>query len=235
MKTIGIKLYTFEELTEQAQQYAINDQSDINVDFYWCQGIYNDASDILLKIESFDIEKNEIEVRAVYGHTPQCIADMILKNHGKDCNTYHLAQNLPNMSYEDFMTALSKEYLKMLTEDYEFRTMESTIKETLIENDYYFTADGKLATDLENQDIFLNGFDSWYETHHEVVAEITRHVHKDTESLVMQVGESQGTGGLYELAEKLTWKFEKLNKDREWDGEFFDEIEDFLATELKPE
>ena len=40
----------------------------------------------------------------------------------------------------------------------------------------------------------------------------------------------QGTGGMYELAEELTDEFEKLNADREWDGEFFDEIEEFITS-----
>ena len=42
----------------------------------------------------------------------------------------------------------------------------------------------------------------------------------------------QGAGGFYELAQELTDKFEMLNKDREWDGDFWDEIEQFLESEL---
>lgn len=45
--------------------------------------------------------------------------------------------------------------------------------------------------------------------------------------------DAQGRGGVWELAEKLTDKFEKLNEDREWNGEYFDELEDFLTEELK--
>lgn len=37
---------------------------------------------------------------------------------------------------------------------------------------------------------------------------------------------------MYELAEELTDKFETLNQNREWDGEFFDEIEAFLIEEF---
>jgi hypothetical protein len=35
------------------------------------------------------------------------------------------------------------------------------------------------------------------------------------------------------LANDLTDEFELLNKDREWDGEFFDEIERFLDEKFK--
>jgi len=85
---------------------------------------------------------------------------------------------------------------------------------------------------------FPNGFASWYETHHEVVSAITQSIlleEKEPEfkSKATTVSEEQGTGGLYELAEELTDKFEKLHEGREWDGEFFDEIEDFLQKELK--
>ena len=79
---------------------------------------------------------------------------------------------------------------------------------------------------------FPNGFTSWMETHHEVVAYITRQLELNdymTEGTkVRQAHESQGTGGLYELSQDWTNEFETENKDREWDGDFFDEVEVFL-------
>lgn len=70
------------------------------------------------------------------------------------------------------------------------------------------------------------------ETHHEVVAYITRQLELNdymTEGTkVRQAHESQGTGGLYELSQDWTNEFETENKDREWDGDFFDEVEVFL-------
>lgn len=83
--------------------------------------------------------------------------------------------------------------------------------------------------------IFPNGFDSWHETHFEVVQAITiEHTKDEPQGLVKERHEAQGHGGLYELAEELTSKFEELNKGREWDGEFFEEIEDFLSKTLFP-
>lgn len=70
------------------------------------------------------------------------------------------------------------------------------------------------------------------ETHHEVVAYITRQLELNdymTEGTkVRQAHESQGTGGLYGLSQDWTNEFETENKDREWDGDFFDEVEVFL-------
>ncbi len=78
---------------------------------------------------------------------------------------------------------------------------------------------------------FPNGITSWIETHHEVVAEITGIALTDaSEGEVFTTRESYGTGGLYELAESLTDEFETLNAGREWDGEFFDEIDSFLNS-----
>lgn len=80
---------------------------------------------------------------------------------------------------------------------------------------------------------FVNGFTSWEETHFEVVSAISLQANKDKPcKVIADIIESQGTGGLYELAEELTDKFEKIHKDRQWDGEFFDAIEAFLDVEL---
>lgn len=81
---------------------------------------------------------------------------------------------------------------------------------------------------------FPNGFTSWQETHFEVVSQISYiSILDNPYGVVAQRLEESGTGGLYELAEELTDKFEKENEGRCWDGEFFDEIEEFLAKEIQ--
>lgn len=84
---------------------------------------------------------------------------------------------------------------------------------------------------------FPNGFTSWHETHFEVVQFITGILSgrfEDNDNEVMKTQYAVGHGGLYELAESWTDEFETLNKDREWDGEFFDEIEAFCDKKNKP-
>lgn len=80
----------------------------------------------------------------------------------------------------------------------------------------------------------IHDFDSWHETHFEVVSQITHYWRQDVceSPLVLDRHEMYGTGGLYELAKELTDEFELLNKDRQWDGEFFDEINEFLENKL---
>lgn len=82
------------------------------------------------------------------------------------------------------------------------------------------------------QKTFPNGFTSWVETHHEVVSYITRQLNLGdymTEGTKVRMAyDGKGVGGLYELAEYWTNEFEAENKDREWNGDFFEEIEVFL-------
>lgn len=81
---------------------------------------------------------------------------------------------------------------------------------------------------------FKNGFTSWQETHFEIVQAITIEWMKDSPS--GKVYEAQMTGGhgaLYELAEELTDKFESIHEGRDWDGDFFDVIEEFINENLK--
>jgi hypothetical protein len=96
---------------------------------------------------------------------------------------------------------------------------------------------------------FPNGFASWQETHYEVVTAINNNcsaedmsevffeyadcVEKRKVNIINRALREKGHGGLYELAEELTDEFESLNKGREWDGEFFEEIERFLDEKFK--
>lgn len=89
----------------------------------------------------------------------------------------------------------------------------------------------KIEEVLESK--FPNGLTSYLETYYEIVDSIRIYLEYSKINKVGKIYESQGRGGLYELAEELTDKFELLNKDREWDGDFFDEIEKFINEELK--
>lgn len=86
----------------------------------------------------------------------------------------------------------------------------------------------------ENNKKFPNGFNSWQETHYEIVSFIQAELRKNFPSgLIGRRYEEQGTGGIYELSEELTDKFEQMNKDRNWDGDFFDSIEEFMKKETE--
>lgn len=187
MKTIKINLYKFEELSEESQQKAIENNSDFNVEFDWWQFTYEDAERVDLKINGFDIYRNTIDVDFKY--TPKDTALSILKEHGKDTDTYILAkkfikeyeeaekneekysdlyeniepeneaeeelevkysdlrdeaeEKMENLS-DEFLKEISEEYLSMLRNEYEYKTSEEAIKESLIANDYDFTENGEI-------------------------------------------------------------------------------------------
>ena len=87
---------------------------------------------------------------------------------------------------------------------------------------------------MSKEKSFPNGFASWMETHHEIVSAIAIDLNRCTpwSKRLLEISESQGTGGIYELAEELTDKFEKKYEGKEWDGDFFDVIEVFIDKEL---
>lgn len=85
-------------------------------------------------------------------------------------------------------------------------------------------------THISIEQKFPNGFESWMETHHDVVDYISRKTNAEDEenTEIVATQDTHGTGGIYLLAEEWTDEFETVNNGREWDGEYFDEIEEFL-------
>lgn len=73
------------------------------------------------------------------------------------------------------------------------------------------------------------------ETHYEFAGLIERMralPENEQPNLIREINDEQGTGGFWELAESLTKEFMAKNADREWDGEFFDEVEEFFSQKL---
>lgn len=174
MKTVKIKLFLFEELSEEAKQKAIENNYDINVDYEWWDNTYEDAANAGIKINGFDIDRGSYcEGEFIYG-APEC-SDLIIKNHGEQCNTFKTASTFigerDNLVFkysdkinteivaegneyefdedcneleEKFLKSILEDYLQILRDEYEYRTGEEAIKERLISNEYDFTEDGKM-------------------------------------------------------------------------------------------
>jgi hypothetical protein len=163
------KVYEFKELSEEVREKAIDKLWDINVEYSeWWDGVYDDAENIGLKIESFDLDYHSISGKFMASADDTYKSIMIY--HGKDCETYITAQiyreelakevelnfirNREEDCPEDFLDTeeVDKEFLHMLLQDYliilkkeyEYRTSEEAIKETIEANEYEFTEDGEL-------------------------------------------------------------------------------------------
>lgn len=72
-----------------------------------------------------------------------------------------------------------------------------------------------------------NGNTSYLETFYEIVAFITNAENSYEDNKIKRIAYEEGTGALYETAKNWTDEFEEFYKDREWDGEFFEYIENF--------
>lgn len=168
MKTKTINIYSFSELSEEAKQKAIEKFYDINVNYDWWEPTYEDAKNIGLKINSFDLERNR-HAKGEFIWSACEVAANILKEHGETCETYKTAENFlkewqpifdeymneESENYlswesEDKLQELESEFLESLLEDYsimlqnelEYLTSEKAIIETIELNEYEFTEDG---------------------------------------------------------------------------------------------
>jgi len=83
---------------------------------------------------------------------------------------------------------------------------------------------------------FPNGFESWQKTHFEVVEVLVfmRDLEKDQQPKTFSEAlDRSATKELYTLALDLTNKYEEQTKGTERKRTLFDEIEDFVWTEIK--
>lgn len=81
-----------------------------------------------------------------------------------------------------------------------------------------------------------NGLESWAETHHHIVAEITLKRHNNEPSKTLEAAQNnEGIAGIWVLGRNLTNAFEFLYQDIIWgeDIEWMDTIEKFTEKYLK--
>lgn len=85
---------------------------------------------------------------------------------------------------------------------------------------------------MKTNKLFPNGFESWIETHYEVVQFINSQEEGFVAlgTLIERRRDERGLGGMYELAEEWTDAFETKYKGKIWNGDFLDTIDDFLTT-----
>jgi hypothetical protein len=84
------------------------------------------------------------------------------------------------------------------------------------------------------EEMFPNGFDNWRETYYEIVTilEFCLDHPISCPKSILNICDSQGRGGLYDIAKEYTDEFEKLYKGKDWDVDFFDTIDEFMDKKL---
>lgn len=170
MRTIEIKLYSYDELSDKAKQKVIEKLWDINVTFEWWDSIYEDAANIGLKLTGFDLDR-DLNGEGHLTKSAKEVAELILNEHGESCETYATAKEfLKNRAkffsevsldaYGDLKTTaleheledmeiqfkknLLKDYANILQKEYEYLTERKQIIESIEANVYEFTEDGRL-------------------------------------------------------------------------------------------
>lgn len=174
MRTIRIKAYKFDELSDSAKETVLNHFQGALTENYWWEFTYEDAKNIGLKITSFDLDRN----RHAKGHfilDAGEVADKIIVDHGKDCQTYKTAKQFVDdwntlvekysdgietdkvteeneYDFDNDMDDLEAEFLESLLEDYsimlqkecDYLDSEESLTDFITSNDYEFTKEGKL-------------------------------------------------------------------------------------------
>lgn len=175
MRTIETVVYNFDELSEEAKKKAIESMADINVDYAWYEFIYEDAENIGLKITGFDLNRanyckaefmdsaencanliiaNHGETCDTYNTAKEFLKDRteLVKKYSDgidleevhEDNVYEFDNELNTLEYA-FQQSLSEDYLSILKKEYDHKTSDEAIIETIKANDYEFTEKGKLV------------------------------------------------------------------------------------------
>lgn len=173
MEQVTINLYSFDELSENAKEIALIKLCDINVDHEWYEFTYEDAKNVGMKIKSFDLYRNDIDIDFLYSMDD--IASKIMSDHGNECETYLLSSSFlqnraelvakysngintelvdednfdefdEEIEYleQEYMHELKEEYLSILKKEYEYLTSSESIIDTIKCNEYQFTEDGSI-------------------------------------------------------------------------------------------
>ena len=175
MRIKETKVYQFSELSDDAKESAIENLSDINVDYEWWDGEIEDAKTVKLELTEFDLDRNR-HCKGQFIESAEDTANAILVGHGDMCETYQTAKNYLDerealvakysdgkaldvvaedneYDFDNDCDELDSEFLKSILEDYsimlqkqsEFLVSEEAIIETIKANEYEFDVDGNLA------------------------------------------------------------------------------------------
>lgn len=149
MRTYTTKhtVYNFSELSEAAQDKALESLYDINISHDWFDYTFDDAKNIGLEITEFDIYRRSIDGRLLESLPDVCKA--ILAEHGPGTETHKLAEQWQHKHGEDneekFLRELLEEYLSILDKECEYLSSREAIIETIDANEYEFYEDGRMA------------------------------------------------------------------------------------------
>lgn len=164
------KLYTFNELSDESKEVALDQCRYFQVnDSFWYEDILYDWFNTLgINVVSFNIDYGTIETVIEYPSNKE-IAYAILSEYGKQCELYSIASNYlyslhwckkdkkNRRSYgrsticfnreeidQEFLNNIDQEFLAILRNEYEYLISDESVKEMISCNEYELTEDGKI-------------------------------------------------------------------------------------------
>lgn len=150
MRTVEVQIFEFDELSEHAQNHALERYRYINLDHEWWDYIYDDAENIGLRISGFDLGRCPTVDGELIGTVGECCR-RIIKCHGKTCDTYKLAVQYYRAKHErhplsdaEFTEELCELYRVMLEKEFEYLTEDRVVADVFRCNEYEFTVDGEI-------------------------------------------------------------------------------------------
>lgn len=152
MRTIEIKAYEFSELNEKAKDKVLFDFTDINTNYDWWDIVYDEFDYLGLKINSFDIYRQTIDIEFKNDIKDFC-NNVVNDWHDTDivniCDDYLVNVNNPNKENEAYYKRLiADEVLTTLTNEYDYQVSSEAIIETIKANEYLFTKEGKFLNSV---------------------------------------------------------------------------------------
>jgi phytoene dehydrogenase-like protein len=155
MKIVEVRVYQFNELSDDAKEKARQWFRDRALDYDWWEGIYDDAATIGLKIREFDLDGNR-HAAGKFIMSGYEVSEKIIQEHGKDYETYKTAVTFKkeydailedddkvNKLTDQFLKSLLEDYSIMLQHEYEYLLSDKSVDETIEANQYTFTENGE--------------------------------------------------------------------------------------------
>jgi hypothetical protein len=171
MKTKTIQIYEFNELSEPAQESALNEVRQGNYGYDWFEYVYENAEAIGLHLTGFGLDRDR-HATGNFKDSAECCAHFIVDNHGETCETYktataYLADRFNTIEKAPLneegeleseynldcdLNDLDAEFLRSILEDYsmqlqresEYRDSKEYLLEMIDCNGYTFTEYGKI-------------------------------------------------------------------------------------------
>lgn len=153
MRTITTvtKVFQFDELSENAKDTARQWFIAGGLDYEWWDATYEDAERIGLKIKEFDLDRSRHANGYLTVSVIECCS-RIISEHGKQCDTYALAQRTfkekhegKDIDVDEFQRELLEEYSVMLQHESEYLQSNEYVDDNIRINEYEFTEDGEVA------------------------------------------------------------------------------------------